>query len=151
MPRRFSLMLGFLIAATLTGCKKAPPPIVAVSGVVLLNGQPLDKAEVRFYPMHPDLDGSFMGSAVTDDTGAFTLMTQGKPGACACEHKIVVCEGPFPKDTRGESARAQMAMGEYMMTLKNRPIPETYTNLPDTPLAMTITAAVADVKLELKR
>jgi hypothetical protein len=152
MTRRYLLsILAAAATVSLAGCKKSPPPIVAVSGVITLGGKPLDQAEVRFYPQWPELASDFVGIAITDDSGAFTIATNGQPGCAQCEHKVVVVEGPPPKEARGESAKAQMAMELHLRTLKNRPIPLLYANLPDTPLTIAITGPQGDLKIELNK
>jgi hypothetical protein len=148
MTRLTTLLAGVLLLLP-AGCKKSPPAIVAASGVVTLNGKPLDKVTVTFYPLQEGLDGGFQAVAVTDDDGKFTLVTAGKDGAAACAHRVVISEGPAPKEARGESERSQIAAGEYLRTLKNRPIPKPYLTVADTPLTITITGPQSDLKIEL--
>lgn len=149
--KRFAWLLALLLPMAIAGCKKDPPPIVPVSGVLLLNGQPLPKAEIRFYPIEEGLNADYIAMAVTDDQGRFTLETNGQPGACACVHKVTVTEGPPPKDARGESARAQKAYSDYARTLRNRPIPSDYGTLATSTLEMTVTAEQSEYKIDLTR
>jgi hypothetical protein len=139
------------MTVVLAGCSKAPPPIVPVNGVVKLNGQPLGNAEVRFIPQHEGLSGDYIGIAVTDDQGRFTLETNGQQGGCACVHMITVDEGPPPREARGESAKAQKAYADYAATLKNRPIPRKYATSAESPLTLTVTAGQSEYTIELKR
>jgi hypothetical protein len=131
------------------GCTKPPPPVVAVSGVALLNGKPLDKAQITFFPTLADLSSDYVATAVTDDQGRFTLLTAGKDGVAACEHKVVVTEGPMPKGARGEGDRAQSIATEHYASLKNRPLPKPYSVAADTPLIITISGPQVDLKIEL--
>ena len=48
-PSRTIIMVGLILVAGV-GCTKAPPSVVEVTGVVLLNGEPLPKAKVEFIP-----------------------------------------------------------------------------------------------------
>ncbi|CAN5150965.1 hypothetical protein BH11PLA2_BH11PLA2_40010 [soil metagenome] len=151
MVSRMAAPVLLLALVVLPGCKKAPPPIVAVSGIVTLNGKPLDKAEIRFYPQTSDLTSEFIGSAVTDDEGRFTLMTNGQSGAAQCDHLVTADNEPLPSQYRGMSQKAQEGYSEYLRTLKNRPIPDKYKFLPDTPLKITVTGPTTDLKIELTK
>lgn len=135
-----------LLAVMLAGCTKSPPPIVAASGIVKLGGQPLAKAEVRFYPLDPGIPGDYIAIAVTDDQGRYTLMTNNVSGACACAHKVTVTEGPPPDD-----ARDQGKWERYLKTLKNRPIPAQYASVAQTPLTVTVKAGQTEYPIELNR
>ena len=141
-----SRMLILLAAAALTGCKAEPPPIVAVSGIVTLDGKPLPKAEVRFYPEQPGLPGDYIAIAVTDENGKYTLMTNNQNGACACTNKVTVSEGPPPDD-----ARSQSKFDAYKATLKNRPIPEKFGTLASSPLTITVKADQSDYPITISR
>lgn len=134
------------LALALCGCKKSPPPIVPVSGLVTLDGSPLAKCEVRFYPQQEGVPGDYIGIAVTDENGRYTLMTNGQPGGCACVCKVTVAEGPPPDDQRN-----QTAFDRYKATLKNRPIPAKLGLLDEDTLTITVTAGQSDYPIALKR
>lgn len=151
MDRFVKRIAWILVLALGAGCTKEPPPIVPAAGVLLLNGEPLGKAEIRLYPQEKGLNGDFIAIAVTDDNGKFTLQCNGQPGACAGVHQVTVGEGPPPKDARGESAKAQQAYTAYAATLKNRPIPPRYATLAESPLTLTIVAGTGEYKIELSR
>jgi hypothetical protein len=143
-----------LLAATLllfSGCQKAPPAIVPVEGVVLLGGQPLPHAQVSFVPMVSNLGFEYVAVGTTDENGRFQLTCKGKPGACACDHRVTVTDASPPENARGMSGEAQAEMAKFYAGLKNRPIPERYANTAKTPLSVTVTAGQAEYKLELKR
>jgi hypothetical protein len=136
------------IAMTI-GCGKAPPPtIVPVSGVVLLNGEPLPQAQVRLIPK-TGYGAEYIAVAVTDEQGRFEPKCNGKPGACASENTIVVTEADIPPQYQGENRQRELAI--YLRSLKNRPIPQAYASPVTTPLQLTIGENQADLKLELKR
>jgi hypothetical protein len=75
----------------------------------------------------------------------------GTNGACVGEHRVIVEEGPLPKEAQGESGRAQMAMTRFLQSLPNRPIPAAYGNAAQSPLTVEITADQAQYDLKLTR
>jgi hypothetical protein len=135
----------------MNGCTPSPPPIVLVEGVVTLNGKPLPHAEVQFVPLAPALDGSYIATAITDEEGRYKLECRGQPGGCACENIVTVAEGPLPEDARGQSAAAQMKATRFLAALKNRPIPERFATVAQSPLRITVTEGTTDYPLELSR
>jgi hypothetical protein len=54
-------------------------------------------------------------------------------------HRVVVAEGPPPKEARGMDGRSQAKLAEYMKGLANRPIPDSYGNYSQTPLRVEVT------------
>jgi hypothetical protein len=130
------------------GCQKTPPPIVAAEGVIRLDGKPLNKAQVRFIPV----DGyglDYMAAGVTDEAGRFQLACKGKPGACACENRVIVMEADIPPQLQSESAQTDLA--KYLGSLGGRPIPPRYQNLADSPLSVTVTAGRTEYDFDLTR
>ena len=148
MPRRRRTTTLFLTILLASGCGKAPPPIVPVEGVVLLNGAPLPKAKIRFVPKI-DRASEFMAQAVTDEQGRFVLMCRGKPGACAIESLVTVSEDDIPARLTPESARAELQV--YLKSLANRPIPPQYGNLAENPLEVTVAVGQKEYTIELTR
>jgi hypothetical protein len=138
-------------ALTLCGCSKGPPPIVPVEGVVLLDNQPLPHARVRFAPNLQGPGGDYLAEGITDENGRFELTCKGQSGACACENRVIVVEGPMTPKGRGISEAAQTEAANYLNGLKNRPIPGVYATASKTPLFVTVTAGQTEYKLELKR
>jgi hypothetical protein len=136
---------------TAGGCSQSPPPIVPVEGRVMLNGKPLAKAEVRFNPALDYVDGSYTASGETDEEGRFKLTCRGQEGACACDHNVTVGEAPLPGEMRGMSAAAQAKASAYLNSLKNRPIPQQYATLAQSPLKITVTADKKEYLIELTR
>ena len=135
-----------VLILALTGCKAEPPPIVAVTGQVTLDGLPLPKVEVRFYPTAESLPADYIGIAVTDDNGNYSLMTNNQSGACIGINKVTVEEGPPP-----EGMRDPNKFDRYKNTLKNRPIPTMYASVASSPLEVTVTAGQSEYPLKLKR
>jgi hypothetical protein len=89
---RMSLLLS--LALLPLGCGKGYQ-VAPVSGRVLMDNQPLAKAEVSFYPVGgKDLPFSV---GVTDDDGRYTLLlaNQGNsPGAVVGEHQVRISLNP---------------------------------------------------------
>lgn len=139
----------FLIAALMGGCGKAPPPpILPAQGVVLVNGVPLPKAQVRLIPKI-GYGAEYIATGVTDDQGKFVLQCNGQPGACATENIVVIGETDIPPQYQGENRQRELAV--YLRSLKNRPIPQAYANLVSTPLRITVSEGQPEIKFDLKR
>jgi hypothetical protein len=150
---RVRFWAGAVLASALVaaGCSKSPPGIVPVEGVVTINGKPLPNAEVQFVPMIQGFGGEYIATGTTDDNGRFKLTCNGQDGACACENKVTVTDPLTPEKLRGQSAEAQAAVAKFKASLKNRPIPEVYWNLAQSPLSVKVSADRKDYELELKR
>jgi hypothetical protein len=93
--RRMSLVLPLLpLALASAGCGKGYE-FAPVSGRVLMDGQPLAKAQVRFHPLgDKDLPPS---AGVTDEEGRYTLCLRGdlgSPGAVVGEHRVTISLSP---------------------------------------------------------
>lgn len=52
-PPSFAILFGLL--AVLAGCRDAGPPLLAVSGTVVLDGVPLEDGQLTFRPVDPGL------------------------------------------------------------------------------------------------
>jgi hypothetical protein len=138
------LMLGWI-----TGCNtQAPPEIVPAEGIVLLNGKPLAKAQVRFIPTM-DVGPEFIATAITDEQGKFKLESNGQSGAAVGEHLVAVCESDPPQELLSESKQRELAV--YLRSLQNRPIPPNYGSPVGSGLSATIAKDGAPIELKLKR
>lgn len=143
-------LLGLLAACP--GCERPqPPPIVESQGAVTLGDSPLPGVRLKFIPMFPGFGAELIAVGVSDDQGRFSLTCSGSSGACVGPHRVVVEEGPPPPGTSGDSARAQVKMAEYLRSLPNRPIPDVYRNVAQTPLEVEIRAEQGPIKIVLKR
>jgi Domain of unknown function (DUF6795) len=97
-----------LLGLAAAGCGGRYTP-VSVSGVVTLNGEPVEGATVYFYATGDEMDGR-PAFGTTDKEGRFRLSTMGnEDGALRREYKVVI--------------------HKYVPTLPNLKIPE----FPDTP------------------
>jgi hypothetical protein len=148
MNRGGKIVAAFLFAILQAGCGKtlpSPPPIVEVEGVVLLDGKPLNKVEVRFVP-EVNCGVQYIAKGITNQQGRFTLTCNGKPGACECENRVLVLEAPFPAELKGENAQLQLI--KYLKSLGDRP-PSRYANLAESPLVASVQAGKKQYTLEL--
>jgi hypothetical protein len=137
------------LAIALSGCAAKPPAVVPVEGVVLLDGAPLPKVRVLFYPQAKfDQAGEYIAQGVTDDQGRFKLTCHGLDGACACENIVAVMD-EIPEELTVTSARERYYA--YLKSLKNRPVPEDFRTAATSPARITVTAQQKEYKVELKR
>lgn len=106
-----------LLCLTLSGCGGSDLDLVPVSGVVTLDGQPLENASVTFAPI-TDASIAPTSTGRTDKDGRFTLSTiQGESGAIVAEHKVIIfVEGEADE---GDDASANS---------KSNTIPDRYNN-----------------------
>jgi hypothetical protein len=141
------LFAGCLLGALGCGSKETLTT-VEVEGVLLLNDQPLPLAFVEFMPELKGHGAESNSSAVTDAEGKFKLVKGAENGAVIATHRVVINEGPPPAGARGQDEASQAKFTAYMNSLKNRPIPEKYSNYSQTPLRVEIKAE--DKKLVVK-
>jgi hypothetical protein len=126
--------------------------VVAVSGVVLVNGQPLPFSKLEFIPELANFGAEMNSTAITDEQGRFTLVlaaTQ-QPGAVVAKHHVLVTEAPTPGEFRSQDPQVQARYAQYMAKLKNRPIPDGYGKLAGAP-EVEVKADQTDYKIELTR
>ena len=75
-----------MLALGVSACSRGPQ-MAPVSGVVLLNGQPVDRAAVFLTPV----EGGRPADGVTDKDGKFTLQTfEPGDGALLGKHKVAI-------------------------------------------------------------
>lgn len=146
---RFAFGAAAALAVALTGCAAKPPAVVPVEGVVLLDGAPLPKVKLLFFPQAKfDQAADYVAQGVTDDEGRFKLTCHGQDGACACENIVVVMDD-VPDELASSSARQKYY--EYMNSLKNRPVPDQFRSAATSPARVTVIAGQKEYKLELRR
>lgn len=130
------------LLAVVAGCDTTPP-LAQVSGVVLLDGKPLDEVVVEFLP-DPDHDTHGQRStATTDPQGHFMLTCDdGRPGAVIGTHRVLVQDPrafPPPRPRPGESARP----------VSPARVGQQYTKATDTPLRQEVRGGEQSVTIEL--
>ena len=85
---KISFIIGILFLFPVVGCGPKGPAVSAVSGTVLLDGEPLDGASVVF---HPTSSSGLSGSGKTSSDGTFGLSTfRATPGAGVLPGEYVV-------------------------------------------------------------
>lgn len=98
-----SFVLVPLISLMLAGCGGSDRPSLApASGVVTLNGEPVEGASLTFIPVA----GGRPGSATTDAQGRYTIKTyEDTPGAIIGEHRVAVIKisGPGAYVMQGDA------------------------------------------------
>ena len=97
MPRFATLSLAsalpFMLLLAIAGCS-GDPPTGAVTGTVILDGDPLPNAIVTFTP----LAGGRSTIGTTDTTGTYTLGFRGSTGAPLGDHKVSIISGSDGSD-----------------------------------------------------
>ncbi|MFM8891370.1 MAG: carboxypeptidase-like regulatory domain-containing protein [Planctomycetia bacterium] len=85
-----------LACPLLAGCGRKTLPVVATTGTVTLDGEPVGGASVTFMPT-----AGPPGTAVTDDQGRYAVQTSGRPGAIVGENLVAVSKAsgaaPLPE------------------------------------------------------
>ena len=107
---RIGILSALLVGSTLVGCGgKSYPPTSPVSGVVTLDGQPVEGANVSFVSNDTKLQPA---SGKTDKDGKYTLTTfRSGDGAMPGDYKIAVSKyfseaGQSPYDKPAETEEA---------------------------------------------
>jgi hypothetical protein len=140
------------VALVFTGCGPSDsklPPLTEVEGVVLLGGQPLPNAMVKFHSTQPKLPANAIAMGVTDSAGKFRLSIGATPGAVPGDNIVTVTEGPLPEDARGPDAQDKQVA--FYAKLPNRPIPDKYSKPTNSPVRVTVTTEQKEYKIELAR
>ena len=139
-----------LLAVGVSGCQREPegPKRVPVSGVVTLNGKPLEGASVTFHPTGSTLGRG--GSGESDAEGKFTVgnyETYGLvPGTPEGDYKVTVSKQKGVSSKPAPEGSAAPATVDGLET-----IPSRFSDFNATVLAERIPAeGKSDVKLELR-
>jgi hypothetical protein len=143
-----AVLLGAMFVALVVGCGKKSPAIVPASGIIRLEGRPLKKVAVRFVPKTGQ-DPEYIAVGVTDESGRYTLTCNGKPGACAGEHHVLVTEAELPDLPKDERGHPQVAA--YFQSLGGRPLPKQYSRVIDSPLIADVRPGRAEYDFDLTR
>lgn len=106
------LMFSFVALAVILlaiGCAPAGPEVVDVHGVVTLDGQPLDRANVVFQPANgrPSV-------GVTDKDGHYSLQyTNDRKGALPGSHHVQITSEVLFIEGQANSGRAELLPAKY--------------------------------------
>lgn len=104
-----------LTVIALTGCGDDGPKLHPVSGTVTLEGKPLEKAGVMFFPRGTTLGNACIG--MTDANGKYTLKPENRSGTGAPEGEFAVTISKMkdpPPTKPGESAPAETGLEETL-------------------------------------
>jgi hypothetical protein len=139
-------LIALLIAGAGCDGRRSPVP---VSGIVTVDGQPVEGATVTFHPVGDDREGR-PATGQTDKTGTFRLTTGTEDGARPGAYKVVVIKnvlaGPqrkipdFPDTPEGRSQRDRFVwkqFGDDQVPYRNV-LPDRYGDLKTTPLTCAI-------------
>ncbi len=160
--RRRQLFFVFpTLSLLLTGCGDSDRPGLApASGIVRLDGEPVEGASVTFVPV----TGGRPGSGTTDSAGRYSIKTyEDAPGGIVGEHKVSVTKmsGPGLYVMQGDAPAAAPAAGEddgsdslseievFDSTEVEEPqivydVPQKYMNPNDSGLVITVPAEGSD-------
>jgi hypothetical protein len=130
-------------------CDTSGVKLAKVKGHVTYKGAPLKGASVKFYP-----EKGPMAIGMTDDSGDFTLTTNGRPGATIGSHKVAITKvsGPAgPAMPANPSPEDMMKMQKAQMNKPSRPkseIPESYGAPESSKLSAEVSANAAENEFE---
>jgi hypothetical protein len=148
---------------TLGGCGSAAdgPPLAKVTGIVTLDGKPIEGATVIFQPKSPG-PTSF---GVTGPDGSFSIRTgSGRDGAAVGDHMVGVSLSmvagapsagsaddlapPIASEVAGTAQAAKASAGPRVVWL----VPEKYSKPESSGLTATVpSGGLTDYKLDLKK
>lgn len=137
-----------LLVVTALGCGPRKPSVVSVTGVVTLDGKPVEKAAVTLVPSEAQAAG-LPASGITDQQGRFTLSTDKiGPGAMPGEYRATVIK----KETTGFVAdKNGLSGGIAPGGIKEKwIIPQKYANPNTSGLAVSVKAGMTPFDLDLK-
>jgi hypothetical protein len=158
---RHHFWIACLAGLLVLGCSNRYKP-VPVSGVVTLEGKPVEGATVQFYSVGDEREGrQAFGS--TDKDGKFRLSTMGNDdGALPGDYKVVIARWvpadpgvkipDFPNTPEGKAQRDDFEykiFGETKPRMKNL-LPAKYSNPSETPLRVTVKGETTE-KFDLKK
>jgi len=109
--RHFGTCIIAIALFAVAGCGRA----VSVSGVVTLDGKPIEGAAVSFTPASGDGGGLGGSYGKTDAQGKFSLRTVigDKPGAAAGKHKVTISLSQGADPNNPEAAQKELIPAKY--------------------------------------
>ncbi len=145
-----SLIFGALLTTAFTGCESVPegPRTVPASGVVTLDGAPVEGAAIVFIGD----SGEYSAHGMSDSEGQFSLDSfEYKPGAVPGSYKVVVTKTVEITEESGAKLKGEGALhaGEGAQVGIKNDLPQRYQN-PNNGLAFVIPdEGISDLKVEL--
>ncbi len=138
----------FLLSASILGCGSGKPSAVPVTGVVTLDGNPVEKAAVMLMPTDSKTGGQ-PSSGLTDGQGKFTLKTEKVgPGVLPGSYQATVIKketsGILPGQNGLDGGIAPGGIKEKWI------IPKKYSLPNESGLKVEVKSGMEPVKFELK-
>jgi hypothetical protein len=93
LPRRFRfrfLISIFCIGFLISGCEEGTPSLALVSGRVYYQNQPVPRGDIVFVPDADRGNNGHLAQGTIQSGGAFTIQTDGKPGAMPGWYRITI-------------------------------------------------------------
>jgi len=147
-PSAFLVFSALLLATPILGCGSGKPNAVPVTGVVTLDGNPVEKAAVMLMPVDSKTGGQ-PASGVTDGQGNFTLKTEKVgPGALPGAYQVTVIKkettGILPGQNGVEGGIAPGGIKEKWI------IPKKYSMPNESGLKVEVKSGMEPLKLDLR-
>jgi hypothetical protein len=157
----YSKSLGALVVLAALGCGNKN--LVSVKGVVTLDGQPVEGALVKFVPKGDGGSHGHEATAVTDDSGHFSLGTLAEGDGAwrgvykVCVQKIIIdpaMQAKMPElggaaEDDQKAAQANRAQIMKAMRYKKNIFPKKYMNANSTPIEVTVPTN-EEVRIDIK-
>jgi len=129
-----------LTLASLAGCGSSDgiSGLVPVSGIVTMDGKPLEGATISFVPEAKN-EPSTPGSDMTGPGGTFKAMYRNRPGLAPGKYRVVVEKAGGAAD--GKKLPDAIAKDPYMAKmagLNKQESPPAYTDASKTPLSVVV-------------
>jgi hypothetical protein len=139
-----------MVCLFFAGCgetKPDPDPSVVVSGIVTMDGKPLDRAMVMFIPMEGAKQGNG-GSGLTDSSGKYELSSQVAEktvvGTPPGKYKVVISKMIKPDGTVADASEPPM------MSAARESIPLQYSGFASSKLTETVSTSGGTYNFDLK-
>jgi hypothetical protein len=145
MPKLPCVLCIALALFALPGCGEPRPQFVEFEGTVKLNGEPLEKIHVEFWP---EVNGP-KSVGLTDQQGKFVLSTMEEPkrnGAVVGKHKVVLQDISIISD----KARGRDAENVDLTEGRKPRIMEVYSNAVNSPLTVEVSKDKRTIEFDVK-
>lgn len=147
----FRSIAACLAVSFIVGCggdaKPAPDPSVSVSGIVTMDGKPLDRATVTFLPVSGTKQGNG-GSGVTDSAGKYELSSQvgnvAVIGTPPGKYTVMISKMVKPDGSVAD------AMEPPMMSAAREVVPLQYSDFATSILSETVSSSGGTFNFDLK-
>ncbi len=135
----FSLLLFCCLGCT----GRDQPPVAEVQGVITYEGKPLPSANVIFQP-----ESGPVASGLTDESGRFSLITQGQKGALLGNHKVSI---QAMEPAKGKATAPITADGQEVAVEMVSKIPAQYSSFHHSGLTAHVEKkSVNEINFDLK-